>query len=493
MPERAGPLTVPSSGLLRLHARAAGVALLIAVLSIGPAAHAKSARSKAKPAASKPAAAKPGTGKAPAAKARVSGARPAAATVAATAGGGAAAAHAKAGTPQSQAEARLLAIIRQVEQRDLDGALKAAADLTAEVPNFRAAQLVYADLLRFKTGRAGEVLAGMPVAVSSAGSGQGVLVRHNLSVGSVTRLEGPASPTQAQLQDLQHELKRRLQADASAPPAGSVPAEFLMLGTSVRHAMAVDASKSRLYLFAHEAGGLRLVGDFYVSVGKLGTDKWQEGDQRTPLGIYFVGRHIPGPRLPEFYGKGALTVNFPNDWDKAVGRTGSGIWLHGSPPDQFSRAPEASDGCLVLANPDLTLLMQTVDRQTPVLIREKLQWVAPKSQVQQRAADAFVRVLDDWRTAWNGADPRRLATVYAPDFLQSPTARASQDRLSAYFNRPGVTLQDLSIYSWKDDKGEIRVVNLRASSKSFAESLPLRQYWRKTGGRWQIFSEDVMG
>jgi hypothetical protein len=37
------------------------------------------------------------------------------------------------------------------------------------------------------------------------------------------------------------------------------------------------------------------------------------------------------------------------------------------------------------------------------------------------------------------------------------------------------------------------VVNLRASSKSFADGLPLRQYWRKTGGRWQIFSEDVMG
>jgi len=56
-----------------------------------------------------------------------------------------------------------------------------------------------------------------------------------------------------------------------------------------------------------------------------------------------------------------------------------------------------------------------------------------------------------------------------------------------------VTLQDLSIYSWKDAKGEIRVVNLRASSKAFAEGLPLRQYWRKTGGRWQLFSEDVMG
>lgn len=501
MPDKARPLALPSTGLLRLHARAAGVAVLLAALStmsFSPAACAKPAKAKA----SKTAATKPAAGKSGAAKVRSASGKSAvaAAAVAATAGGigatAAATAHAKAApASQSQAEARLLAIIRQVEQRDLDGALKAAADLTTEVPNFRAAQLVYADLLRFKTGRAGEVLAGTPVAASAVPShpGQGVLVRHNLSVGSVTRLEGPASPTQAQLQDLQSELKRRLHADSGAPPAGSIPGEFLMLGTSVRHAIAIDASKSRLYLFAHEGGSLRLVGDFYVSVGKLGTDKWQEGDQRTPLGIYFVGRHIPGPRLPEFYGKGALTVNFPNDWDKAVGRSGSGIWLHGSPPDQFSRAPEASDGCLVLANPDLTLLMQTVDRQTPVLIREKLQWVTPKAQAQQKAADAFVRVIDDWKSAWTGADPRKLAALYAPDLLQSPTSRASQERLAAYLNRPGVTLQDMSIYSWKDAKGEIRVVNLRASSKSFADGLPLRQYWRKTGGRWQIFSEDVMG
>lgn len=504
MPEKARPLALPPTDLLRLHARAAGVAVLLVALSVvsfSPVAHAKQAKAKAsKTAVAKPVSSKPASGKAGAAKLRAASGKPAlAAAAVATAGGAAAVAatHAKAAAPaqQSQAEARLLAIIRQVEQRDLDGALKAAGDLTAEVPNFRAAQLVYADLLRFKTGRAGEVLAGTPVAASSAPGhpGQGVLVRHNLSVGSVARLEGPASPTQAQLQDLQNELKRRLQADSGAPPAGSVPGEFLMLGASVRHAIAIDASKSRLYLFAHEAGGLRLVGDFYVSVGKLGTDKWQEGDQRTPLGIYFVGRHIPGPRLPEFYGKGALTVNFPNDWDKAVGRSGSGIWLHGSPPDQFSRAPEASDGCLVLANPDLTLLMQTVDRQTPVLIREKLQWVAPKAQAQQKAADAFVRVVEEWKSAWDGADPRKLAALYAPDLLQSPASRASQERLAAYLNRPGVTLQDLSIYSWKDAKGEIRVVNLRASSKAFAEGLPLRQYWRKTGGRWQLFSEDVMG
>src|SRR5256885_4330427 len=126
-----------------------------------------------------------------------------------------------------------------------------------------------------------------------------------------------------------------------------------------------------------------------------------------------------------------------------------------------------------------SLLMQTVDRQTPVLIREKLQWVAPKAQAQQKAADAFVRVVEEWKSAWDGADPRKLAALYAPDLLQSPASRASQERLAAYLNRPGVTLQDLSIYSWKDAKGEIRVVNLRRSEE--------RRVGKECRSRWSPY------
>src|SRR5256885_5548701 len=124
MPEKARPLALPPTGLLRLHARAAGVAVLLVALSAvssSPAAHAK----QAKPRASKTAAAKPASGKAGAARLRAASGKPAlAAAAVATAGGAAAVAatHAKAAAPvqQSQAEARLLAIIRQGEQRDLD-------------------------------------------------------------------------------------------------------------------------------------------------------------------------------------------------------------------------------------------------------------------------------------------------------------------------------------------------------------------------------------
>ncbi len=116
-----------------------------------------------------------------------------------------------------------------------------------------------------------------------------------------------------------------------------VPSNLMHLGSSVRHVIAVDTSKSRLYVFSNGPKGLEVVSNFYVTVGRNGVNKRVEGDQRTPLGVYFVGRQIPSEKLPELYGKGALTVNYPNDWDRFLGRTGSGIWLHGVPSDQFAR------------------------------------------------------------------------------------------------------------------------------------------------------------
>ncbi|RMX02218.1 hypothetical protein D8I35_18595 [Corticibacter populi] len=370
---------------------------------------------------------------------------------------------------QLRAESRLLDIIRQVERRELDGALQAAAQLTADVPHFRGAQLVYADLLRFRQG---------------------------LPALDAQKLVAPAAAADPGGQDrlgaLQEELRRRLQASAAPPPPGSIPRDFLHLGPSVRHAIAVDAGRSRLYLFANEEQGLRLIADFYVSVGRLGTDKREEGDQRTPLGVYFITRQIPGGKLPDLYGKGALTLNYPNDWDRLAGRSGSGIWLHGSPSDQFARLPQASDGCLVLANPDLEVLMQTVARRTPVLIRERLDWIAPQAPERLRVADAFMRHIDAWEAAWRSPQLQRLDTVYEAPLLESQALQARQQRQAEHLAAPDFVLQDVSVYSWSDAQGEVRVVNLRATSQVFPNGLALRQYWRQVGGAWKIFSEDVL-
>lgn len=378
------------------------------------------------------------------------------------------------------AEARLLKVIDLVQQQKLDMALQEASRLTLDVPHFQAAQLVYADLLRYKTGHAGALSpAPLPEVVA-------MRVKHTPQPSTA-----PGADSLEQLRGLQDEIKRRVQGANALPATGSIPAEFLALAPSVRQAIAIDASKSRLYLFANEDGKLRLTGDYYVSVGKLGMGKLEEGDQRTPEGVYFIGRQIPGPKLPEFYGKGALTVNYPNDWDKAVGRSGSGIWLHGTPPDQFARLPLASDGCMVLSNTDLTHLMRTVGRLSPVLVRERLHWVAAADTGMGRERDAFFSVLHRWQQGWSQVDAQAaLSPLYQAEWRSSVAGQAMQERMANAF-KGGAVLQDISAFAWKDSQGEIRIANFRLKAKNQAEPLSLRQYWRKVGSEWKLFSEDT--
>ncbi len=387
----------------------------------------------------------------------------------------------------ADAEARLLKVIALVQQQKLDDALKAAASLTADVPTFQAAQLVYADLLRYKTGKPGAIAAA-PTPEAAA-----IRVKHTPAAAAALAASTSAPDTLEQLHSLQDEIKRRVQGANTLPATGSVPAEFLALAPTVRQAIAIDASKSRLYLFSNEDGKLRLTGDYYVSVGKLGMGKLEEGDQRTPQGIYFIGREIPGVKLPDFYGKGALTVNYPNDWDKAVGRSGSGIWLHGSPPDQFARLPQASDGCMVLSNADLIQLMRTVDRLTPVLVRERLQWLPPADSSMARDREAFLSTLGQWSQAWSHADGQGIAQIYTADWQASADGKSMQERMGAAFKSGQASLQDVSVYAWRDAQGEIRVTNFRLKSRDLAEPLSVRQYWRKQGSGWKLFSEDVQG
>lgn len=376
---------------------------------------------------------------------------------------------------QPQAEQRLVQILRQIERNELDTALHDVTLLTQEIPNFRAAQLLYADLLRIRAG-------GVPHGAEFAQQAQQQHSRRK-SVADTHLL-----PTE-QYAGLQQELRQRLLAEAAVPPAGMVPQDFLQLSPSVRHAIAVDAKRSRLYLFANSPQGLQLVSHHYITIGRKGVDKRAEGDERTPLGVYFVGRQIPGKQLPDLYGKGALTLNYPNDWDRLQERTGSGIWLHGVPSDEYARLPQASDGCIVLSNEDLVPLMQTIDRRTPVLIRETLQW-APAASAPPTV---FLQEIARWQAAWRSNDSQALAQVYDAALQENGVLRQRQQQLAAQMALPQLSAQDVSIYSWNEAAGSVRIVNLRAATTgSGPQGVQLRQYWRQQDGRWLIFAEDVL-
>jgi murein L,D-transpeptidase YafK len=371
-----------------------------------------------------------------------------------------------------QAEARLLAVYKLTAEGRGREALKQAESLASDYPNFQLAQLAVGDLL---TARARPIrrLGDVPEPDSSR------------SIQAATTLE-----------ELRNESRQRVEAQRSRPPAHTIPAQFLELSPRSRHAIAIDASRSRLYLFENTPKGLNLVADYYASVGKLGIEKALEGDQRTPLGVYFITSRLDPATLKDFYGVGAMPINYPNPLDLSRGKTGSGIWLHGTPPDQFARAPLATDGCLVLANPDLERILQTVEpRSTPVVIARQLQWVAPHSVQADRKA--FDTVLNAWRTAKTEGDMKRLLGFYAPDFQSyrkkplDEWTQVLQAETRALKGRE-LHLKDKSYLRWTDST-DTMVVTFGEVAEGARTGPVKRQYWTRRGQQWQIFFEGVIG
>ena len=371
-----------------------------------------------------------------------------------------------------QAEARLLQVFQLTSEGRSREALASAERLAHDYPNFQLAQLALGDLLSARTRalqRLGDVPA--PTATSTPSS---TLV----------------------LEELRTESRQRVGARRARPAEHSIPSQFLQLAPRYRHAIAVDAALSRLYLFENTPKGLRLVADYYASVGKLGIEKTDEGDQRTPLGVYFITSRLDPATLRDFYGSGALPLNYPNALDQLRGKTGSGIWLHGTPPDQFARAPLATDGCVALANPDLERLLRTVEpRSTPVVIARQLNWVQPHSVQADR--QSFEAVLNAWRSARTNGDMQRLMGFYAPDFQgqkQKTLAEWStvlQAETRALRGRT-IELKDKSYLRWTDTT-DTMVVTFGEVAEGARTGPVKRQFWARRGDRWQIFFEGVIG
>jgi L,D-transpeptidase YnhG len=365
------------------------------------------------------------------------------------------------------AEARLIEIYQLLAKTQSREALAKAERLVQDYPNFQLAQLVYGDLLAART-RPVQALGDVPV--------------------SMLKTAAPA------LIELRDESQMRLKALRERPPAGAIPSQFLALSIRNKHAIAVDASRSRLYLFENRPTGLVLVADYYISVGKSGLEKQVEGDLRTPMGVYFITSNLDPKSLKDFYGSGALPINYPNVLDSKRGKTGRGIWLHGTPPGQFSRPPLATDGCVVLANPDLDQVIRTVEvRTTPVVIAQHLNWVTPNNA--RSAGKPFEEALTAWQTAKSSGNMDRVLSFYSPDFNSNgktlsewtPSLRSELDKVRGRT----IQLKDLSLLRWTD-AADTMVVTFGEVADGTVTGPTKRQYWGRQGSQWKIFFEGVI-
>jgi L,D-transpeptidase YnhG len=241
-------------------------------------------------------------------------------------------------------------------------------------------------------------------------------------------------------------------------------------------------------LFENTPTGLNLVSDCCISVGKVGTSKSVESDQRAPLGTYHIANSLDRKSLEDFYGPDALPINYPNMLDAKYGKTGSEIGLQGTPANQFSRALMATDGCVVLANLDLNYLIRTVEvHSTPVMVANQLCWVAPHSI--QTEDIPFKDTLAAWHKAKTSGAINPILNFYTPDFsANGKTLARWMPALKTEINRvQGRSIQpkDVSYLRWIDI-ADTMIVTFGEVVDGARTSWTKQQYWARKG-RWKIF------
>lgn len=367
------------------------------------------------------------------------------------------------------AEQLLIEVYRHLGANQLRQAEAKADALVAAYPNFRLGQLVRGDLLLMHTRQVkafGEASGGSPEALAN----------------------------------LRDEAMVRLRSLHERPDPNLLPKSILQLRDDQKFVLLVDARRSRLYVYRNTAGHPKLITDYYISQGKLGVNKLREGDQKTPLGVYYITSRLPGYRLPDLYGIGALPINYPNDWDRVNGRSGSGIWLHGTPSDSFSRPPLSSDGCVVLTNQDLNKLLASIEiGKTPVVISDQVEFISKEKWDLER--NLAMRVLDAWRIDAESANASRIGANYSRKFKSD-----RGEDLAAWLARhqefvgsvPGATLKLRDVTSFVyPGKQEMLVITFTQEAAPARKRVPSnrirkRQYWAHEGTQWKIVSESIL-
>lgn len=360
------------------------------------------------------------------------------------------------------AENLLVKSLLEITQGKNQQALNTVDELIHKIPNFKLAYLVRGDLLMAQA-------------------------QHLQAFGNAGVNKSDA------VKDLQAEARVRIERYLSNENLDKLPKLLLAPNEQQSHVIVVDTDKSRLYLYKNNGDSLSYVADYYVTVGKNGVNKQVEGDKRTPIGVYFAKPKLTQP-LADMYGDGAYPLNYPNEWDTKHKRSGSGIWLHGTPSNTYSRPPNASDGCVVLTNQDIKSLAPILQTgNTPVVIANNLKWIDADSSESEK--QSLHIAMNDWLKDWKSQNTPKYLSHYSQSFSANGInfQQWSNHKFSVQASKPKVdiSLSNVSMFAYPDADKKVVVIDFTQDFKSpnLSNKMQKRQYWIQEGNSWKIIYE----
>jgi murein L,D-transpeptidase YafK len=299
--------------------------------------------------------------------------------------------------------------------------------------------------------------------------------------------------------ELQQEAWLRLNSQANHTKAlmpSIMPKPLWRLADNEPYALVVDSKSSRLYVYKNIPNAAPvLVSDYYVTQGLQGIFKVKEGDNRTPIGAYFIDGAIK-QALPDLYGYGALNIDYPNAWDKRLGRTGHGIWLHGTPSATYARAPYASNGCVVLANPDVEAIFQLPSSGAmPIVVVDKLEFVDASKLDSDRKS--LLDSLEQWRKDWEALNIKNYGAHYSKVFKVDDYDRdrwlARKQEIFTQQAKATIALSNVAAIEYPSEAGMVITRFDQAYQANGNRSSVRKQlYWKKEPAGWKIVLENTL-
>ena len=363
-------------------------------------------------------------------------------------------------------EKMLVKSLVEISEGKVDVALKTIDTLIKQTPNFKLAYLIQGDLL---------------LAHAKQINGMG---------------DESKGEKKEEIENFKNEAKVRIERYLNSLNLQNEPKIFAQLNEKEKYLFYVDAPNSRLYLYENINGKLSYKDDYYVSIGKNGFGKQYEGDKKTPIGVYFTGKKIK-ESLSDFYGDAAYPLSYPNEIDRKNKRNGSGIWLHGTPKTTYNRAPLASDGCIVLSNPDLMKLSTILDdNRIPIIISfrslKDLEF-SNNNLIEKKLS--LINSIEAWRKNWEDQNTDTYLKFYSKTFFSEKdnfdTWAERKRMIQSQKVKVSVVLSEISFFDYPNTENEIVLVDFMQDYKSptINNKMNKRQYWINENNEWRIMYE----
>jgi murein L,D-transpeptidase YafK len=305
---------------------------------------------------------------------------------------------------------------------------------------------------------------------------------------------GPDNQSKEKLNDLKEEARQRIKSHLKTGFSSINSTIRTTLPENLQKIIYIDTSNSRLFIFEKDGVMLNKVFDVYASIGKNGSRKNHEGDKKTPIGIYSLEKKIKQP-LSDFYGEGAYPINYPNSLDKLLNKTGHGIWIHGTPKNTYSRPPQSSDGCVVIANEDfINFEKQINNNNVKVIISDESYEDYFKASHESNHSD-FISAFNTWKTNWEAKNFDSYLAFYDSNaqynFKNFKNWTDTKLKVFENSNAINVFVENFLAIDYPDDKDNLKFVEFKQTyTSNITNNVSIKQQiWRKFNNEWKIISE----